>query len=244
MPTLYLDCATGVSGDMLLASLADAGKLCPFLEEQLKLLPIEGFRLEFAQARVAGIVTRRVRVLQTLEQPLRHLPDLTRIVEAAPYSEWVRKESLAVLKLLAEAEAKVHGLGLEEVHFHEIGAVDTVVDVTGTMLLVEKLGVERIAASPVNLGSGFVDMAHGRFPVPAPACAELAKGLRVLSTDLGMEAATPTGLALVKRLVKGFGPLPQGTIRAVGYGSGTRSTDERPTFVRAFLLDAEGGDAA
>lgn len=244
MPTLYLDCATGVSGDMLLASLADAGKLCPFLEEQLKLLPIDGFRLEFAQARVAGIVTRRVRVLQTLEQPLRHLADLTRIVDSAPYSEWVRREALAVLKLLAEAEARVHGVGLEEVHFHEIGAVDTVVDVTGTMLLVEKLGVERIAASPVNLGSGFVDMAHGRFPVPAPACAELAKGLRVLSTDLGMEAATPTGLALVKRLAKSFGPLPQGTVRAVGYGSGTRSTDERPTFVRAFLLDEEGDDAA
>ena len=244
MPTLYLDCSTGVSGDMLLASLSDAGRLCPYLEEQAALLPLPGFRLECAEARVAGIVTRRVRVLQTLDQPLRHLADLTKVVEAAPYSEWVRKEALAVLKLLGEAESKVHGVPLEQIHFHEIGAVDTLVDVTGALLLVEKLGVTRIVASAVNLGSGFVNIAHGRFPVPAPACAELSKGMRTFSTDLGMEAATPTGLALVKRLAQAYGPLPTGTVQAVGYGSGTRSTDERPTFVRAFLIDEEEGDAA
>ncbi len=244
MPTLYLDCATGVSGDMLLAALADAGRLCPFLEEQAALLPLPGFRLECAEARVAGIVTRRVRVLQTAAQPLRHLNDLNKVLEAAPYSEQVRKEALAVLRLLGEAEARVHGMPLEQVHFHEIGAVDTLVDVTGVLLLVEKLGVTRVVASAVNLGSGFVDMAHGRFPVPAPACAELAKGMRTFSTDLGMEAATPTGLSLVKRLAKAYGPLPAGVVRAVGYGSGTRSTDERPTFVRAFLIDEEEGDAA
>ncbi|MES9997359.1 nickel insertion protein [Desulfovibrio aminophilus] len=244
MPTLYLDCTTGVSGDMLLASLSDAGRLCSYLEEQMAKLPLPGFRLEFAEARVAGIVTRRARVLQTASQPLRHLEDLTRIVEDAPYSEWVRKEALAVLRLLGEAEARVHGLPLEKVHFHEIGAVDTVVDVTGTLLLVEKLGVKRVAASAVNLGSGFVEIAHGRLPVPAPACAELAKGMRAFSTDIGMETATPTGLSLIKRLATTYGPLPEGVVRAVGYGSGTRSTDERPTFVRAFLIDEDEGDAA
>ncbi len=235
--TLYLDCALGVSGDMLLAALAHAGDLFEPLRAALATLPLDAYTLEFSEKRVAGRATRHVEVIQTKPQPLRHLPDLIDIVDKSGLSAGLKVRAAQVFTLLGQAEATVHGLPLGEVHFHEIGAVDTIVDVVGVLWLVEALAPARIMASAVNLGSGFVRMDHGTLPVPAPAVAELAKGLAVFSTDLGMEAATPTGMALIKYLVQNFGPLPLGRMLAVGVGSGGRSSDERPTFLRAFLLE-------
>jgi uncharacterized protein (TIGR00299 family) protein len=239
MRTLYLDCSCGVSGDMLLAALLDAGNALEHLSGQLKRLDLDAFDLSVRTKLVAGVATRRVEVVQTREQPLRHLSDILAIVGRSSLSAELKAGACEVFGLLARAEALVHATTPEQVHFHEIGAVDTIVDVVGVLALVELYSPKRIKASAVNLGSGFVSMAHGTFPVPAPAVAELAKGLTTFATDSGCELATPTGMALLRHLVREFGPLPRGAITAVGYGSGSRSDDKNPTFLRAFLIDEQ-----
>jgi len=239
--TLYLECSLGVSGDMLLAALSD---LLPdgetLLAEAVAALGLPGVSVRASRQMVQGIRTRRVEVLEEAPQPLRHLKDLTDIVANAPESHWplpVKELGLAALTRLAEAESTVHGEPLERIHFHEVGAVDTVVDTLGAVLLAQATGAGRVVASPVNLGSGFITFSHGRFPVPAPASAELARGMCTFAADCGMELATPTGLAVLKTLADCYGPLPLGSILGLGYGSGTYSTGAYPTFLRAYLID-------
>jgi uncharacterized protein (DUF111 family) len=229
---------------MLLASLAHAleeykglGKGFAFLEQELARLGLGGFKLRWSEKHVGGIRTNHVDVVQTQEQPLRHYSDLRKIMQESGIDGHAAQRSVQALRLLGEAEAKVHGVDLEQVHFHEIGAVDTIVDICGTMVLLEALGIEMVVVSPVDLGSGFVDCAHGRMPVPAPACAELAQGLTTFGSDCGMERATPTGLTILRTIADSFGSMPLGTIRSVGYGSGGRSSDAQPTSVRAFVLE-------
>lgn len=241
--TLYLDCSTGVSGDMLLAAMAHAleelegpGMGFHRLESELAGLRLTGFALRFSEQRVGGIHTWHVDVDQTTDQPMRHLSDLIDIINRSSLTGRCRERTIAALTQLGEAEAKVHGVGLDSVHFHEIGAVDTIVDVAGSMVLLEALQAEHVVVSPIDLGSGFVQCAHGRLPVPPPACAELAKGLTCFGSDCGMERATPTGLAIVRTIAEYCGPLPMGEVLAVGYGSGNRSSDAQPTAVRAFVL--------
>ena len=244
MRSLYLDCSTGVSGDMLLSAMAHVleesagpGLGFDFLGKTLKNLGIHGFDLDWEQRKVGGIVTWHLDVRQTEDQPMRTYTNLVGIVNDSGVSEPVAERAIRALTLLGEAEAKVHGVGLETVHFHEIGAVDTVVDIVGAMVLAEALGVEEVVASPIDLGSGFVTCAHGKMPVPAPACAELAQGLTTFGSDCGMERATPTGLAILRTLAQDCGSMPMGRVGGVGYGSGGRSSDEQPTYVRAFLLE-------
>ncbi|WP_319582748.1 LarC family nickel insertion protein [uncultured Pseudodesulfovibrio sp.] len=249
MNTVYLDCSTGVSGDMLLSALSHAleewrgsGSGFGFLEKELSRLGLDGFGLKWSDKSISGIKTKHVDVLQTREQPLRHYTDLCRIIEESGLGGRAKERSIEALRLLGLAEAKVHGVDLEQVHFHEIGAVDTLADICGSMLLLDALEAEKVVCSPVDLGSGFVQCAHGKMPVPAPACAELAKGLTTFGSDCGMERATPTGLTILRTVVDSFGSLPMGTLLGVGYGSGGRSSDEQPTYVRAMLLEnvAEG----
>ncbi len=185
---------------------------------------------------IQGVRTRRVEVLEQSPQPLRHLRDLTDIVNASTLPDETKELGLAALTRLAEAESRVHGEPLDHIHFHEVGAVDTVVDTVCSVHLALSAGATSIKASPVNLGSGFVTFSHGRFPVPAPAAAELARDMRTFATESGMELATPTGLSVVKTLAGDYGPLPLGSILAVGYGSGTYSPGPYPTFLRTFLI--------
>lgn len=245
MRTLYLDCSTGVSGDMLLSSLAHAleevdgeGKGIQYVESELSRLGIHGFHLEWSQKKVGGILTWHVDVEQTEDQPFRTHSNLIDIIEKSGITGMTADRAKEAITLLGKAEAKVHGVDLETVHFHEVGAVDTIVDIVGTMLLIGALGVQRVVCSPVDLGSGFVKIAHGLMPVPAPACAELAQCLSTFGSDCGMERATPTGLTILRTIVDECGTLPLGTVLGVGYGSGGRSSDEQPTYVRAFVLDS------
>lgn len=243
MSTLFLDCTTGVSGDMLLASLAHVleqvrpvASGANFLRQELERLGLDGFELRHSRQLVAGISCFRMEVFQTAKQPLRHLADLTRMLAESRVPGPVREQSLHVLQTLAHAEATVHDIPVDTVHFHEIGAVDTVVDVVGVSVLMAALAPTRILCSAVDLGSGFVDIAHGRMPVPPPACAELSKGMAVFGSDAAIERATPTGLALLKGMNPEFSTLPPGIVEGVGYGCGTRSSDASPSFVRAFMI--------
>lgn len=243
MTAVYLDCSTGVSGDMLLASLSHLleevrgeGQGFAFLDSEMDRLGIAGFALRWEQKSIAGIQTWHVEIEETESQPLRTYSDLMAIVEASGVSGRAEAWSKDALTLLGQAEAKVHGVSLEQVHFHEIGAVDTIVDIVGNMVLLDAIGAVPVTVSPVDLGSGFVRCAHGKMPVPAPACAELAKGLVTFGSDAGMERATPTGLAVLRVIADSCGPLPMGRILGTGYGSGGRSSDEQPTYVRAIAL--------
>lgn len=244
MRIVYLDCSTGVSGDMLISSLAHCleelegeGKGFRYVESELARLGLTGFRLGWSQKSVAGILTWHVDVVQTEEQPLRTYTNLVDIIAKSRIAGKARDAAIEAVTLLGRAEAKVHGVDLERVHFHEIGAVDTIVDIVGAMVLLEALGAETVICSPVDLGSGFVEIAHGKMPVPAPACAELAQCLTTFGSDCGMERATPTGLAVLRAVADGCGPLPMGRVLSVGYGSGGRSSDHQPTYVRAFALE-------
>jgi hypothetical protein len=238
MRILHISCKTGVSGDMLLAALLDLGSPLAELEDDLAGLKLDAFELGASEKIVAGIRTLHLDVRQTGDQPLRRYSDIMGIIEDSGLPGAVKSGAGATIKVLGEAEAAVHGVGLEDVHFHEIGAVDTIVDIVGAHCLVHRLSPDRVTSTPVNLGSGFVDMAHGRHPVPAPACAELSKDMAVFATDLGREAATPTGMALVKTLAAEYLEQPAGVVRAVGYGSGGYSGDDFPTYVRACIIDA------
>lgn len=244
MRTLFLDCSTGVSGDMLLASFAHLleevsgnGSGFQYLERELGRLGIAGFELEWVRKKVGGIATWHVDVVQTMEQPLRTYSNLISIIAKSGLAGRAAERACRAVTLLGQAEAKVHGVALEEVHFHEIGAVDTIVDIVGSMVLAEALGVAEVVCSPVDLGSGFVQCAHGKMSVPAPACAELSQSLTTFGSDCGMERATPTGLAVLRTLADSCGSMPMGSIEGVGYGSGGRSSDEQPTYVRAFALE-------
>lgn len=237
MRILYLDCTTGVSGDMLLAALLDTGISADFLRSELGKLGLDCFKVATRKTKVAGISTRRVGVKQTKEQPLRTLSDIIPLLDTSILDEPVKLRSQRMFQALAKAEAKVHATTPDKVHFHEIGAVDTLVDIVGAAALIEHINPDRIYCSAVNLGTGFVKIAHGTLPVPAPAVAELGRGMKTFATDSGTELATPTGMAIVKCTVHGFTTLPLGSIQTIGYGSGTKSSDELPTYVRAYIID-------
>lgn len=247
MRTVYLDCSTGVSGDMLISSLAHSleelkgeGAGFQYVGEELQRLGLMGFHLDWSVMKVGGIVTWHVEVEQTADQPLRTYSNLIDIIEKSSIAGRAKAKAIQAVTLLGKAEAKVHGVDLETVHFHEIGAVDTIVDIVGAMVLLDALEAENVICSPIDLGSGFVEIAHGRMPVPAPACAELAQCLTTFGSDCGMERATPTGLAVLRAVADGCGSLPAGQVLSVGYGSGGRSSDEQPTYVRAFVVEGSG----
>ncbi|XPV76363.1 MAG: LarC family nickel insertion protein [Desulfovibrio sp.] len=241
--TLYLECTSGVSGDMLLGALSHAahGFGIPFsqLQELVSALPLAGADVTVEEKTLNGISTWHVDVLQESDQPLRTLPQILPIIQGADVPQSVKDRAEYGFQLLAKAEAHVHGTTVDDVHFHEVGAVDTVVDILGASYLLALLQVDRVVVSPVDMGAGFINISHGRVPVPAPAVAELACGLEIFSSMVppeGCETATPTGLALLRAMSAVSGPMPKGRLLSVGYGSGGRSCDAFPSCVRAFVM--------
>lgn len=243
MRILYLDTPTGASGNMLLAALLDAGVPREAWEQQLYSLPLEGYRLKITETNRHGLRACHVQVEVTASQPHRCLADVAAVIQASALPETVQQQSLAVFHRLAAAEARVHGTTVADVHFHEVGAVDALLDITGTVLAAYMLQVTEITASPPPLGSGWVQASHGYLPVPAPATVELLHGLPVRATELEGELVTPTGAALLATLCNRFGPLPSMRLLAVGYGAGDRELG-RPNVLRAFLGETPPSPAA
>lgn len=252
MKTLYLDLSTGVSGDMLVAALSSA---CASVEERFEAvrstvagLSIKGLEIGLRKDLLSGVKVWRFSVRESTKQPLRYIADIQAIISRARFDDQLNDRVMKTFNMLAEAESFVHGVAVDQVHFHEIGAVDTIVDIVAVHALLGMVGVEKIVCSPVNLGSGFVTFSHGTFAVPAPAVAELSKGMVTFGsapdTGSGMEMATPTGMALVKTVAHSFGPQPQGMVEQVGVGAGDRSDEKNPNMVRAFVLDAGPQESA
>ncbi|MHC4695722.1 MAG: nickel pincer cofactor biosynthesis protein LarC [Planctomycetota bacterium] len=242
MKIAYFDCFCGAGGDMIVASLLDAGADADALREGLTSLDVEGYALSIEKVNKQGFAATRfsVDLEDRTEQPHRCLEDIVRIIKASALTASVKDKAIHVFERLARAEAAVHGTTIDQIHFHEVGAVDAIVDIVGAILALELLDVQRVLCSPVPVGSGTVNCAHGTLPLPAPATAELLKGVPVAACDEAGELTTPTAAALLTTLADEFGAIPSMTIRAVGYGAGTREGKARPNVLRVMIGQAVG----
>lgn len=238
MTSLYLELRSGMSGDMFLAALGGLGVELSELEALFSRGGITvGIRL--VRERKSGLAGQRLDLALPPEQEHRNLQDLLDILSRLPVSTPVRNRSAAAFHRLAEVEAAVHGIEVASVHFHEVGALDTLVDVVGVFWALEKLGVDRVVCSPLPWFRGVVDTDHGTLPLPAPATAELLKGKPVYPTEMEAELITPTGALLLDQLVREFADGPLGVVRQVSMGWGTMDLGEVPNGVRAFLVEEE-----
>lgn len=231
----YLDCSTGISGDKFLGALVGAG----FAPEALRnaLVPLGlADAVEVREVRSNGLTAIGIEVADAPDTRLRHWTDTRSLLERATLPTPVREGALRAFTLLAQAEARVHGVPVDDVHFHEVGAADTIVDIVGVAAGLYALGVERLICTPVALGSGTIVTSHGTLPIPAPATATLLEGVPAYGGDIAGELTTPTGAALLSAFADGYGPMPAMTIRAAGLGAGTRDIGT-PNVARLLLGD-------
>ncbi len=235
MKIAYFDCFAGAAGDMLVASMLDAGLDPDLLRDRLATLPLPPFELKITKTTRAGIAATRFEPLLPPASNHRNLSQIIEIINAAALPENVRATAIAVFKTLAEAEAAVHATDVEHVHFHEVGALDSIIDVVAAAVGIDALEIEQVFASPLTLGGGTVDCSHGTIPAPAPATTELLKGIPVVGGPINAELLTPTAAAFFKTLAKGFGHLPEMKIDAVGYGAGSMNPERFPNVIRLLL---------
>jgi uncharacterized protein (TIGR00299 family) protein len=235
MRTLYFDCFAGVSGNMILGGLVALGVDPDEIISQLRTVAPVDFKIEFSNVMRSGISSLHADVQVPDEKTHRHLSDIEKIIDASTVSETVKERSKSIFRRLAEVEGKVHGLAAEKVHFHEVGAMDAIIDIVGACIGYELLGIERFICSRIHVGSGFVDIAHGKFPVPPPAVTELLKGVPFYATEIQGELATPTGVAIVTTVCEEFGRGAEMTVDQVGYGAGTREYDGFPNVLRMII---------
>lgn len=238
---LYVSGAAGIAGDMFLAALIELSGGGKHLGAELAKLPINGYVTKLFRDVRGGISGLRFFVEADDSHTCRHLSDIRTIIMGSGLGDRVKAETMRAFALLAEAEAKVHGTDADSVHFHEVGAVDSIIDLTGAMIMLDLLGWPRVMFSPLNVGSGTVSCEHGVLPVPAPAAAELLKGVSVYSEGEPMERVTPTGAALVKTLGAVISSaMPAGKIENIGTGLGSRESII-PNALRVLLLEPDGG---
>ncbi len=242
MSVAYLDCFSGISGNMVLGALLDAGLELDDLQEELAHLGLSGYVIHADAVKRRGLSGTHVTVEIEDQGPERHFHDIEAIITGSDLPERIQRRSLTVFRRLAEAEAKVHGMPVDHVHFHEVGAVDAIVDVVGAVVGFDLLGVEHTYASPVRVGRGTVTCAHGVMPVPAPATAELLKGVPTYGRDVDAELATPTGAAILTTLVESFGAAPPMAVAQIGYGAGTRELPH-PNLLRVSIGESAEGAA-
>ena len=240
MKIAFFDCFNGISGDMVLGALADAGLDFSAWKAEVEKLGLEGYTISRKKVRRAGFPGTKVNIKVTAAQPERKYSGIRKLIEKSGISSASKKMGLDIFRTLAEAEARAHGVSPEEIHFHEVGAVDSIIDIAGSAIALSMMGVERIASSPVNLGSGMVRFSHGTFPVPAPATAEIIKSrsVPVFSSDVKAELTTPTGAAIITTLSESFGPMPQMEVHSTGWGAGDREFEGTPNMLRVFIGEA------
>lgn len=235
MRIAFLDGASGISGDMFLAALLDAGVAPKQLLGELKKISVGFYEFKRTVAMRRGIAATRVEIRDPGGHEHRHLSQIEKIIGDSGLSETVKERSLRIFRRLGEVEAKLHNQPVEKVHFHEVGALDTILDIVGACVGLELLEIEQLVSSPLNVGGGQVEAAHGTLPVPAPATAELLKEIPVFSSGVEGELVTPTGAAIVSTLATGFGPMPAMKISAIGYGAGEKDFPNHPNVARLFV---------
>ncbi|MDH3973110.1 MAG: nickel pincer cofactor biosynthesis protein LarC [Deltaproteobacteria bacterium] len=239
MKIAYLDCFSGISGDMMVGAFIDAGLPLEKLESEIKKLPLDGYRLSCERVKKNGIDAAKFSVHLEKEQHHRHYSDIRDIIEKSSLKDEVKKMSLSVFAAIAEAEGKVHAIPPEKVHFHEVGAIDSIVDIVGAAIGMDHFRIASVATSPLVTGTGIVKCDHGPMPIPAPATAELLKGVPFAHSEEKFELVTPTGAAIVNVLASSHGEIPPMSIETIGYGAGEKDLHSRPNLLRVFLGEAE-----
>ncbi len=239
----YLDCFSGIAGDMLLGALVDAGLELDTLRSEVAKLGIEGIEIEAERVKRGGLSAAKIHVKASRDHAHRSLSAIARIIGKSDLAPEIKDDCLRVFRRLGEVEARAHGIPVERVHFHEVGALDAIADIVGACAGVRALGIERIRCSPINLGSGTVQAAHGTMPVPAPATARLVEGVPTYSDGPAVELTTPTGAALAVTLSRDFGPPPAMRIGASGYGAGSRDLPGRANVLRVLVGEDGRADA-
>jgi hypothetical protein len=237
MKAVYFDCFSGISGDMTLGALVDAGCSVDVLRNKLQGLPVPGWEVSSEKVWKNGMAATHVRVKTQETQTHRSLTTILDILKQSNLDQRVKARASAIFTKLGEAEAAVHDVPLEKIHFHEVGAVDAIVDIVGACIGFEELGFEKFACSALNVGGGTAKMAHGILPVPAPATARLLMGKPTYSNGVLKELVTPTGAAIVATLCDAFGPQPAMKVSAIGYGAGTTDLESQPNVLRIMVGD-------
>lgn len=220
---------------MILGALVALGVDEKTLIEQIKLLDIADFEIEFSKKNKSGISATYTKVKVPHEHAHRHLHTIEKIINDSRLDEKIKKRAIEIFRKLAEAEAKIHGIDVQKVHFHEVGAMDAIIDVVGACIGFEMLGIEKFACSKIHVGSGFAEMAHGKFPIPPPAVAELLQNVPIYSTEIEGELITPTGAAIISTVCETFGKIPEMTVEKSAYGAGTRDYKDFPNALRLML---------
>lgn len=239
----YLDCQSGISGDMLLGALVDAGLSLELLNQRIGKLQIPDLRFERNEVQRMGLRAAKIEVRHAPERKHRHWRDIEQIVGGSGLEESEKTLALTIFRRLAEAEAKVHGCDVHHVHFHEVGAIDSIADIVGVAIGLHQLRIGRVACSAIPVGRGFIEIAHGRVALPAPATAELLRGVPLAESDIEAELTTPTGAAIVNVLAERYGPMPAMTISAIGCGAGSRDFANQSNVLRLFLGSCIGTES-
>jgi pyridinium-3,5-bisthiocarboxylic acid mononucleotide nickel chelatase len=229
---LVIEPFSGISGDMMIGALLDLGFSFEELKDKLALLSLKGYKLSCEKCIRSGITATKFDVEAEHSHHHRGFPDIRQMIESSGLSPWVKEKSIESFRRLAEAEGKIHGMPLEEVHFHEVGAVDSIIDIVGSMIALESFMPVQIFSAPVNVGQGTLQCQHGTYPVPGPAAQELLRGIPVFTNEVTGELTTPTGAALLSTLVDSFGRRPSIKISSSGYGAGTRQTPGNANVLR------------
>jgi uncharacterized protein (TIGR00299 family) protein len=241
----YFDCFSGAAGDMILAALLHAGLALDALQEAVTRLRLPGVELTAEQVHRGDLAATQVTVhVGAAADHHRHLPEILQIIDQAGFSPRVTTPARRVFTRLATAEATVHGIPVDRVHFHEVGAADAIVDIVGACAGLDALDLDEIVCSPLPTGSGTVTCEHGQFPIPAPATAELLRGVPLAACDEPGELTTPTGAAILTTLASSFGPLPAMRIASIGYGAGSRESRSRPNVLRLLIGDVAQAPSA
>jgi uncharacterized protein (TIGR00299 family) protein len=233
----YLDCPSGISGDMFLGALMDCGVPLEAIKESLAVLPIHGFEISTQRVNKAGLTATQVEVLVEDQITERRLIEIVNLILESPLPEKIKEKAVEVFRRIGGVEARIHGLEVEKVHLHELGGQDTIIDVVGVILGIDILGIEKLFASELPLGSGTIQSAHGTIPLPAPATLALLEGIPIHGSEFNIELVTPTGAALITSLVQEFGGIPPMRLLKTGYGAGKRDLPT-PNVLR--LLIGEG----
>lgn len=238
MKVAYFDCFSGISGDMILGALIDAGLSVQELESELSKLKISGFKLRVEKTLRGGISGTKFNI-DINEPPVeRHLKDIIKIIDQGDLDHNIKDFSKKIFKELARIEAKIHNKSIEKIHFHELSGLDSIIDVIGSVIGIKKLGIEAVYSSKIHVGTSFVKCQHGILPIPAPATLELLKGMPIYSKGIEAELTTPTGAAILKNLSKGFGVMPEMKVNKIGYGAGSREL-EIPNLLRIYVGEAK-----
>lgn len=229
---LYFDCFSGISGDMVLGAFIDLGVPVKWLQQMLSQMPLTGFDISSESIQRMGIHAQQAKVVEHDTTTHRHYGDILALIDGSSLPERVKKISKNIFHKLAVAEAGIHHEKIEEVHFHEVGGIDAIVDIVGAALCMDYLDVEKAMASSIPLGRGFVTCRHGTIPIPAPATVAILQGVPTYGTEIPYELVTPTGAAIITTLAESFGPMPEMVLGKSGYGAGQRDLENRPNLLR------------